>query len=126
MWVMLVFGVVALAMATVGTYAVMAYSVAERTHEMGVRIALGAQSSDVLTLVLKRGLTLAMIGIGMGFVGALAMTRALAQLLYGLTPTDPLTFGGVSAVLGLTALLACYIPARRATKVDPMVALRCE
>jgi putative ABC transport system permease protein len=126
MWMLGVFGLMALAMAAVGTYAVMAYSLAERTRELGIRIALGAQSADVLKLVLKRGLTLALIGVGLGVAGALAMTRALSQLLYGVTATDPLTFGGVSLALALTALLACYIPARRATKVDPMVALRCE
>jgi putative ABC transport system permease protein len=92
--------------------------------EARIRIALGAQAADVLKLVLKRGLILALIAIGLGLAGALAMTRSLASLLYSVTATDPLTFAGVSFLLVFTALLGCYIPARRATKVDPMTALR--
>ena len=126
MWMLAIFGVMALAMAAVGTYAVMAYSVAERTRELGVRIALGAQSTDILKLVLRRGLLLTLLGIGLGFAFALALTRALAQLLYGVTATDALTFAGVAALLATVALLACWIPARRATKVDPIAALRSE
>jgi len=126
MWMLGIFGVMALAMAAVGTYAVMAYSVAERTRELGVRIALGAQSADILKLVLRRGLSLTLLGIGLGFAFALALTRALAQLLYGVTATDALTFAGVAALLAAVALLACWIPARRATKVDPIIALRSE
>lgn len=126
MWMLVIFGVAAMAMALVGTYAVMAYGVAQRTREFGIRIALGAQGSDVMRLVMRRGLTLAVAGIAIGVAGALAMGRAMAGLLYGVTGADPLTFVGVALLLGAAVMLACYIPARRATRVDPMIALRYE
>jgi putative ABC transport system permease protein len=126
MWTLVVFGAMALMMAAVGTYAVMAYAVAQRTREIGLRMALGALPADILKLVLRRGLSLVLIGAGVGLACAFALTRAVAGLLYKVTATDPLTCIGVSLLLALVALLACYVPARRAMKVDPMVALRCE
>jgi putative ABC transport system permease protein len=120
------FGIVALLLATAGVFGVMAYSVSRRTREIGVRIAVGARSSDILTMILSHGLRTIVIGIAIGLAGSLALTRTLSSLLFGITATDPLTFAAVIALLIATALLACYIPARRATKVDPMVALRYE
>jgi putative ABC transport system permease protein len=120
------FGITALVLATTGVFGVMAYSVSRRTREIGVRVALGAATGDVLGMVLGQGLRTIFIGVVIGITGALTLTRAVASLLFGVTATDPLTFGGVTLLLVGAALLACYIPARRATKVDPIVALRCE
>src|SRR5208282_3432177 len=120
------FGITALLLATAGVFGVMAYSVSRRTREIGVRVALGAARSDVLRMVLGQGLRTIFIGMAIGIAGSLALTRTVESLLFGVTPTDPLTFAGVTLLLIAAAMLACYIPARRATRVDPMVALRHE
>jgi len=120
------FALIAMVLAALGIYGVMAYSVAERTHEVGIRMALGAQQSDLLGLIVKNGLMLTLIGVAIGLAIAFALTRLMTTLLFGVTPTDAITFASVSAFLILVALIACYIPARRATKVDPLVALRYE
>jgi len=120
------FGIVALLLATAGVFGVMAYAVNRRTREIGVRVALGASTGHILRMVLGEGLRTICIGVGIGIAGALALTRTMESLLFGITANDPLTFGGVTLLLVGAALLACYIPARQAMKVDPMVALRYE
>jgi putative ABC transport system permease protein len=120
------FGLVALTLAATGIYGVLSGSVAERTHEIGVRLALGAQRGDILRLVLRQGVTLSMIGIALGLAGASVSTRALQSLLFGISPTDPISFLSISLLLVSVALLACWFPARRATRIDPLVALRYE
>src|SRR5262249_1986023 len=115
---------IALILCSVGLYSVIAYAVSQRTHEIGIRMALGPQSRDVLRLVLGQGMALVTLGILAGLVGARALTRALESLLFGVSATDPLTFAGVALLLGAVSLAACYLPAQRATRVNPVEALR--
>jgi putative ABC transport system permease protein len=126
---MSLFGVLAQQLASIGLYGVLAYSVSRRTHEIGIRMALGANRGRMLTMILRQGMTLTLIGVALGLAGAYVLTRYLGTLngmLFGVGPRDPLTFGVTAALLIIVALIACFVPARRATKVDPMVALRYE
>jgi putative ABC transport system permease protein len=126
MEMVLIFALTALLLAALGIYGTISYLVNERTHEIGIRLALGATRTKILKMILRQGLELAIAGAALGLVGALIVSHLMAGLLYGVRPTDPLTFVGVAILLIGIALLACYLPARRAMRVDPMIALRDE
>ena len=126
LWLMGSFALLALLLAALGIYVVMSYTTAQRTRELGIRLALGAQTSAVLKLVALQGMKLAFIGVALGLLGSFAITRLMKNLLFEVGTTDPVTFSLVAVLLAVVSFVACYIPARRATKVDPLIALRCE
>jgi ABC-type antimicrobial peptide transport system permease subunit len=121
-----IFGLLALSLAAIGLYGVMAYSVSQRTRELGIRVSVGAERHDIFKLILDQGLAMSVVGLLAGLVAALAVTRLTPNLLYGVSATDPVTFIVIALLLLCVTLLACYFPARRATKVDPIIALRAE
>ena len=121
-----IFGVLALVLAAIGLYGVLAFAVSQRTREIGIHMALGAQARDVLGMVIKQGMSLVLCGVLLGLAGAYALTRAMQSLLFEVSATDPVTFAFVPLLLAAVGLIACYLPARRATKVNPLVALRYE
>jgi ABC-type antimicrobial peptide transport system permease subunit len=121
-----VFALLALVLSSIGIYGVISYLVGQRTHEIGIRMALGAQRGDVLKLVLGQGMRMALVGVGIGLAAAIALTRLMSKMLYSVSAMDPITLIGVSVLLTFVALFACYIPARRAMRTDPIIALRYE
>jgi putative ABC transport system permease protein len=125
-WLLATFAAIALALAAAGIYGVISYSVSQRTHEIGIRMALGAEQRDVLRLVVGQGMVPALVGLGIGIAGAIGLTRFMSTLLFRVSVTDPMTFSVIGLLLLLVALAACYLPARSAARVDPMLALRCE
>jgi len=125
-WEMAIFGVIALILSSIGVYGVMSYLVAQETHDIGIRMALGAQRSTVMAMLFRRGVATAGMGLALGLAAAVGMARLLASLLFGVGAGDPATFIGIPLALAAAAALAIYIPARRAVRIDPMDALRCE